>query len=255
VKPFHNAELIKTIEKRLQKFDAIKENAAKEFNRLFDLSPNGIMLFDQNTVYNINPVLRNLLHIDHLPEGKLAIDELIDADSLKMMNQRFQQKLIEGNSIFDGVISFKSIGNEGFQMNIAVYEFERFSKFTVYIGVLTAIEESSTNINNGDYADEVYKLLQRENIKISESLGEEITNIFKIKDQEVKCLDNGFFTKRENQVLCLAMEGLPIKLIADRLEISDRTVEKYRTKLMEKTGSNNMIEVIVFALKNSLIEL
>jgi DNA-binding NarL/FixJ family response regulator len=51
------------------------------------------------------------------------------------------------------------------------------------------------------------------------------------------------------------MEGLPIKIIADKLSISDRTVEKYRTKMMEKSGSSNMIEVIIFALKNRLIEI
>jgi DNA-binding NarL/FixJ family response regulator len=51
------------------------------------------------------------------------------------------------------------------------------------------------------------------------------------------------------------MEGLPIKIIAYKLAIADRTVEKHRTRLMEKAGANNMIEVIVFALKNNLIEI
>jgi DNA-binding NarL/FixJ family response regulator len=51
------------------------------------------------------------------------------------------------------------------------------------------------------------------------------------------------------------MEGLPMKQIADKLSISDRTVEKHRANLMVKTNSKNMIEVIVFALRNNLIEI
>ena len=66
---------------------------------------------------------------------------------------------------------------------------------------------------------------------------------------------NKFFSKRENQVLCLSMEGLPTKIIADKLSISDRTVEKHRSRLMEKTNSNNMIEVIIFSLRNNLMEI
>jgi DNA-binding NarL/FixJ family response regulator len=56
-------------------------------------------------------------------------------------------------------------------------------------------------------------------------------------------------------VLKLSCQGLPIKIIADELCISDRTVEKHRASLMEKTGSKNIVEVIIYALKNDLVEL
>lgn len=59
-------------------------------------------------------------------------------------------------------------------------------------------------------------------------------------------------TKRENEVLQLSCMGLPIKQISEKLQISDRTVEKHRSNVMEKTGSRNLIEVIVYAYKNAL---
>ncbi len=105
------------------------------------------------------------------------------------------------------------------------------------------------------YAEKVRNLLNRENIKISDALGEKITEIFKQRKLNISVQCNPFFTKRESQILCMTMEGLPIKAIADRLAISDRTVEKHRASLMEKSGANNMIEVIVFALRNSLVEI
>jgi DNA-binding NarL/FixJ family response regulator len=133
-----------------------------------------------------------------------------------------------------------------------VSEFEKFSNYSLYIGLFS---EVNNVIGIPDqYANEVYNLLKHENIKISDTLGEKITNLFRQKQLNLKN-NNSFFTERENQVLTLSMEGLPIKIIADKLSISDRTVEKHRTKLMEKSGSNNMIEVIIFALRNSLIEI
>lgn len=59
-------------------------------------------------------------------------------------------------------------------------------------------------------------------------------------------------TKRENEILQLSCMGLPIKQISSKLQISDRTVEKHRSNLMVKTGSRNLIEVIVYAYKNAL---
>lgn len=254
VKPFQNSELINSIEKRIQKYSAIKENANKEFVRLFDISPNGILLFDENKIYNINPALRKLLHLDEISAQNLQIQHFFDSSSVKKLVKKMQIPFVERNEIFNDFVKINT-GKDNVQMKLTVSEFEKYSKYTVFIGVLSHANESDVLDMNTGYAEEVYNLLKRENIRISEGLGREITNIFKQKQFNQKQENNSFFTKRENQVLYLAMEGLPIKLIADRLEISDRTVEKYRTSLMEKTGANNMIEVIVFALKNSLVEL
>jgi DNA-binding CsgD family transcriptional regulator len=55
---------------------------------------------------------------------------------------------------------------------------------------------------------------------------------------------NPKLTPRELEVLELSSNGLPIKLIADRLGVSNRTVEKHRSNIMEKLGVNNMIEAV-----------
>jgi DNA-binding NarL/FixJ family response regulator len=80
-------------------------------------------------------------------------------------------------------------------------------------------------------------------------------DLFRDKGGKIQNPPDSIFTAREIQVLNLSMEGLSIKVIAERLNISDRTVEKHRTRLMVKTGASNMIEVIVFALKHNLIEI
>lgn len=253
VKPFDNNDLIKTIDKRLEKFKAIREEASKEFDRLFNLSPAGIFIFDGNIIFKANLAFKRLFSLEKKDVLGMRIDDFFDADSIQSVRNTIPRQLLNASEIFNDVVQIKNGDDDFSQMRLVVSEFEKYSKYTLYIGLfspVTLLERPDTS----QYAHEIYDLLKKENIRISESLGEKITNIFKQKHLSLRN-NNSFFTERENQVLCLSMEGLPIKGIADKLSISDRTVEKHRTKLMEKSGASNMIEVIIFALRNSLVEI
>ena len=50
-------------------------------------------------------------------------------------------------------------------------------------------------------------------------------------------------TEREKEVMMLVVEGLTSKEIAERIGISYRTVENHRARVMNKTGSSNMLEL------------
>ena len=253
VKPFNNADLIKTIEKRLEKFKSIREQANKEFDRLFELTPSGIFIFDGKIIYKANSAFKKIFNIEKNDILGTPIEEFFDTESIQNIRTQILPKhLINNAEIFNDVVQLNNIENDNLHMRLVVSEFEKFSNYILYIGLFSPV---TTIIGKPDqYVNEVYSLLRHENIKITESLGEKITGIFKQKQLSLKN-NNSFFTERENQVLTLSMEGLPIKIIADKLSISDRTVEKHRTKLMEKSGSSNMIEVIIFALRNSLVEI
>jgi DNA-binding NarL/FixJ family response regulator len=51
-------------------------------------------------------------------------------------------------------------------------------------------------------------------------------------------------TKREKEVFELSAMGLPIKIIAEKMNLSKRTVERHRANIMEKSGAKNIIEAI-----------
>ena len=55
-------------------------------------------------------------------------------------------------------------------------------------------------------------------------------------------------TPREREVLEHAAQGLHAKEIAMRLDISPRTVEVHKTRIMEKLGVRNIAELVRFAL-------
>jgi len=60
---------------------------------------------------------------------------------------------------------------------------------------------------------------------------------------------------REQEVLNYMCKGLSANEIADKLFISPRTVEKYRSDLLLRTESANSISLVVFAIKNGLVTL
>jgi DNA-binding NarL/FixJ family response regulator len=62
-------------------------------------------------------------------------------------------------------------------------------------------------------------------------------------------------SRREREILLKICEGLSNQEIADILFISKRTVDKHRANLLSKTGSKNTASLILYAIKNKLIEI
>jgi DNA-binding NarL/FixJ family response regulator len=63
------------------------------------------------------------------------------------------------------------------------------------------------------------------------------------------------FTPREQEVLEKVAEGLMNKEIAKQLQTSVRNVEKYVTRLLNKTGTSSRTELVRYALTYGLIHL
>jgi DNA-binding NarL/FixJ family response regulator len=59
-------------------------------------------------------------------------------------------------------------------------------------------------------------------------------------------------TEKEEQVLDLICHDKMIKDIADIMEVSERTVERYKTGLYEKTRARTVVGLVLFAIKNNL---
>jgi len=73
----------------------------------------------------------------------------------------------------------------------------------------------------------------------------------KIRGSRQKIID---LTKREEEVLQLICKGFDNREISDKLFISQKTVEGHKTNLMSKTNTKNAINLMLFAIKNNLIE-
>jgi two-component system, NarL family, response regulator NreC len=63
----------------------------------------------------------------------------------------------------------------------------------------------------------------------------------------------GKISEREKEILQYVAQGLSTKLIAEKLNISTRTVEAHRMKIMKKVKASNSAELIKKAIQHKLI--
>lgn len=62
-------------------------------------------------------------------------------------------------------------------------------------------------------------------------------------------------TPREQEIMVMLAEDLPIREIADKLFISPKTVENHKTSIMSKLGLHSSIELVRYAAKLGLIDI
>jgi DNA-binding NarL/FixJ family response regulator len=87
---------------------------------------------------------------------------------------------------------------------------------------------------------------------VSDSFLKNFAKRFKV---EQNLMENDELTKREIEILQLAAGGSSNKEIADQLYISIKTVDAHKNHIMQKLKLKNTAELVIYAIKNKIIEL
>ena len=85
-----------------------------------------------------------------------------------------------------------------------------------------------------------------------------LMNIIQQKDEDFQSgnlLSELEISERELEVLKHICKGLTNKEIAEKLFISIKTVEGHKSKLMLKTDTKNTVSLVLFSIKNGLVEI
>jgi len=77
----------------------------------------------------------------------------------------------------------------------------------------------------------------------------------KIREESLARTSKPEFTERETEILKLLCEGLNNDQISDIIHISPKTIEKHKSNLFQKTDTNNTINLILYAIRNDLVQL
>ncbi|WP_215226822.1 response regulator transcription factor [Echinicola shivajiensis] len=75
------------------------------------------------------------------------------------------------------------------------------------------------------------------------------------RKNSVSIFDAKFITKREKEILLLLCKQYRTQEIAEKLFLSERTVEGHRNNLLGKTNSKNVVGLIIYGLQYGIIEL
>lgn len=113
------------------------------------------------------------------------------------------------------------------------------------------LKQSGTN----ELEAAISAVLQGENYFSQKLLRDIIVNINTPKKNERQAASDNSLTRREQEVLKLICEGLSNSEIADKLFLSVRTVEGHKSNILSKTGVKNTVGLMMFALKNKLVEI
>jgi two-component system, NarL family, response regulator NreC len=90
---------------------------------------------------------------------------------------------------------------------------------------------------------------------VSPSLSERILTLYAQTAPQASFDPYQQLTEREREVLLLVARGLTTADIAERLVLSSRTVESYRTNLMHKLSLRTIADLVLYAVKRGLISI
>lgn len=88
---------------------------------------------------------------------------------------------------------------------------------------------------------------------VSNVLANHLLNVRSVIKPPITAEDSYHLTKREKEILRMAIDGKHNKDIADSLGKSVRTIETHRFNIMKKLGVNNAIDMINKAIKENLV--
>ena len=84
--------------------------------------------------------------------------------------------------------------------------------------------------------------------------GQVIDILAEAKDKESSSCEGVGLSKREIEVIKLISDGLTNKEIADQLFLSTHTVNTHRKNIMHKLGIKNTAGIVIYAVKENIIE-
>jgi DNA-binding CsgD family transcriptional regulator len=211
-RPFNLSMIEKQIQNQFEKIRKVSIKENESFLSFFENNMIPMLTVNQGIVSSFNQAFSGLfLHESGLCINK-EISQIFDFENAP--DQFHQYKRLEA-----GLISFCTIEN----ISLIGENFRNFHLFMV--------QDTLGNI--------IVQVNSTKDLEIN-SLGSSENNVESPTFPNVNCK----LTKREFDIYKLSANGLPIKIIAQELNISPRTVEKHRANIMGKVGARNMIEAI-----------
>jgi len=102
---------------------------------------------------------------------------------------------------------------------------------------------------------EAIRAVRRGEYFLSSKINAEVISAY-LKSRKEKPVVRGYdlLSEREQQVFRLVVEGNSTNQIADILYVSPKTVEKYRSGIINKLGIRNPMEMVKYAIKIGIID-
>ena len=216
-KPFDYDELLKAIHVRFGKHEKIIRANEEKFYALIDNPLTGVYIFHDRTFIYTNAKMCEILGYSKTELEEMCFEDILNSDE---NNDEALEKI---HRCINGLQSTAIV-------KLHILDKEQNPKSIDVFGTITRIKGKESLIGNI--------------ITIPPPPG---VSLLTPKNLDAKLSD------REIDVLKLICEGLATKEIADKLFLSNRTIDSHRASLIEKTSCRNTADLVMYAVRNQLI--
>jgi len=217
-KPFEFKDLLKVIKNRIDSRKKIIELSDEKFNALINNSSSGTLILNGQTIEYANKRFTSMLGYDQEELTGNNLINIIHKDDITDIVDSISKCQI--GLVKDFEVEFKAIHKNNTFVNVL------FTGSLVNFNGDKKIVANCSPVHNGVHPNSINK-----------------------KNLPVK------LSTREIEILTHICEGLTNSQIAAKLFLSERTIEGYRTKLFDKTGTTSAVSLAMWAVKNKIINI
>ena len=259
-KPFELNDLLDAINTRMDKRQKILKINEDKFHSLLNNSPHGAFVCQKNKFIEVNRNLALYFGYSQIEMLETSFLELaVDDDK-----NRVEKALSDCIALKQKEFSLEFNAKDKFKKTILLKLTAGYSYYKgrdCIVGSVVNLSGDSYSLRDVELSSDelqelgkAIELFSQDYNLISSDLVEKLSNIFTDRQHETMDVQVDL-SEREKQVLAEVCKGKSSSEIAETLFISDRTVEKHRAAIVQKTNSKNMIEAVIFAIKNNIVRI
>lgn len=260
-KPFDYDELIESIKIRIAKRERLIKASVDTYKVLFENSLTGVFVISERKFVYINKKFVSLFGFTQEELNSQNWLSLIAEDDKKQIYSKIRNSAL-------GLQKTVHAELKAFTKKRKLIDILISTGFTTYKGkpslignVIEKRNENSAGENQmwlkdikQEELENLIEIFENNQELLSEESVEKLKKVYKNKQKEKNEPIKEKFTKREFEVLELFCQGLNKHQISEKLFLSVRTVERHRARLIEKTETSDTVGLVLFALKNRLVD-
>jgi PAS domain S-box-containing protein len=218
-KPFDYCELLKSIKLRLEKKERYFIQSNEKFDALIDNPVVGVYIYAGNKFIYSNSKLSEIIGYGKEDMKILSFEDLV-------YNESENENLEKIHKCINGV-------HGSVHVELTIAKKDQTPAVIELSGVLVKIEGKECLVGN---------IIEKNSEKVSQ---------LKISENTSK----SDLSEREMEVLGYICKGLSSAEIAEKLFVSPRTIDSHRLALLSKTETKNTADLVMYAVRNHLVEL
>ena len=254
-KPYSFDDLLTSIQVRLEKSECLASSFDTKFMSLIDNPMLGVFILQGEKFSYINSRFAKLLEYDSdMDILNKSINDFIDDEYKQKLDEKIQlcQKGVYNSHYFRARL--KTANNQPINVTI----FTSSVNLKGVNSIIGYVLKDSGNVSFEQLNDED---------SITDQITEAINyftiqknvkpdNLIKIVQEKCKSdtmLNPDELTKREIEIIKLIAVGMSNKEIADKLFVSQRTIDSHKANILMKSGVKHTAALMIYAMKNNIL--